>query len=35
MRLKKPTPEQWMQVGFVALFFLGIVSTIIVLAKFK
>jgi len=31
---KKPT-EQWMQAGFVALFMLGIASTIIVLAKLK
>ncbi len=33
MRWKKPTLEQWMQVGFVALFILGIISTIIILAK--
>jgi hypothetical protein len=35
MSWKKPTSEQWMQVGFVALFMLGIVSTIIVLARLK
>ena len=32
---KKPTSEQWMQFGFVALFFLGIVSMIIIVAKLK
>jgi hypothetical protein len=32
---KKPTSEQWMQFGFVALFFLGIVSMIIIMAKLK
>ena len=31
---KNPTPEQWMQLGFVALFLTGIICTvIIVLAK--
>jgi hypothetical protein len=35
MNWKKPTSEQWMQVGFVALFMLGIASTIIVLARLK
>ena len=32
---KKPTSEQWMQFGFVALFFLGIASMIIIVAKLK
>jgi hypothetical protein len=35
MRWKGLTPEQWMQAGFVAVFFLGIVSTIIILAQLK
>ena len=35
MSWKKPTPEQWIRIGFVVLFILGIVSTIIVLAKLK
>jgi hypothetical protein len=32
---KKPTSEQWLQLGFVALFFLGVASTIIILARLK
>ena len=35
MGWKKPTSEQWMQAGFVALFMLGIAFTIIILAKLK
>ena len=35
MSWKKPTLEQWMQLGLVTLFILGIVSTIIILAKLK
>jgi len=35
MSWKKPRLEQWMQLVFVTLFILGIVSTIIILAKLK
>jgi hypothetical protein len=35
MKWKRLTEEQWMQAGFVAVFFLGIVSTIIILAQLK
>jgi hypothetical protein len=35
MNWMKPTLEQWMALGFVALFILGIVSTIVILARLK